>query len=500
MSFGFNQIRWDTTEKIAVKEVVVKTAISEMESGGATKILDIIADGKLMSLEAAENTARVFGRVNFKLLYTDKEGEIRGLDYFADFNESITVEGLCGKLYGKISVIDVDTSISGGIKISAAVEITLFSITGDEVRCLVDADENFYVEKRKMECRRFVTSFVSSFPVTDDYDTGTDVMKILLSDASCYLDSAVAGMDNVMFTGGVTAAVTYLADDQMIVAPFNIAFSEEIEAEGIAIGQSLQADCNIKNIKVTLTGIEGSNIIRLEAEVEVYCKAFEPVVEEIVGDIFSVENELVEKRAETVGNVFGGSRYFDDNLTGIAELPPDSAPAKNIIGVPSCRNNVAQAVADNGKVIIEGVFSATILYEDENGAQGIDYEMPYSLPFNAEDVSENDILTGVGAVTKVAVKIKRDREIEITAGLTFSVESIVAASCCYIEEIAVGDEKDVNKSAVSVFIAEEGESVWDAAKALSARPDDIKKQNPDLTEPFKEGDKIFYYRRINFEF
>ena len=72
--------------------------------------------------------------------------------------------------------------------------------------------------------------------------------------------------------------------------------------------------------------------------------------------------------------------------------------------------------------------------------------------------------------------------------------------CEYISTIELGAEKDVNKSAVSVYIAEDGESVWDAAKALSARPDEIRAQNSDLKEPFNAGDKVFFFRRINFDF
>ena len=70
----------------------------------------------------------------------------------------------------------------------------------------------------------------------------------------------------------------------------------------------------------------------------------------------------------------------------------------------------------------------------------------------------------------------------------------------YIAEAEVGEKIEVNKSAVSVFVADEGDTLWDAAKALSARPDDIQSQNPDARAPFKEGQKLFYFREISFEF
>ena len=84
-----------------------------------TKILDVSADGKIISLDNQNGAARVFGRVNFKVLYLNGDGETRGLDYFADFTEVIQNDSLSGRLYAQIAVIDVDTSISGGIRLNA---------------------------------------------------------------------------------------------------------------------------------------------------------------------------------------------------------------------------------------------------------------------------------------------------------------------------------------------------------------------------------------------
>lgn len=500
MSFGFNQIKWDSLQKIATKEVVVKTSVGDAESGGASKVLNVEAGGKLMSLDAAGDTARVFGRVNFKLLYIDNQGEIRGLDYFADFNESIQIEGLSGKIYARIAVIDVDTSLNGGIKLTAAVELSLYSVTEKDIKCLSEADEEYYVEKGVMKCQKFVTSFVSPFSVSDEFDTKTDVQKVALFESKAYITDVNAGMGNVLVSGSVTACVTYIADDAVKTAEFSVPYSEEFGDSMLNIGQSLSADAAVKSSRVVLTGIEGSNVIKIEAEIEITVKAYETVEEEIVGDIFSVTHELLEKRESAGGSIFKGFRSFCDGISGTAVLDGAMPPALEVIGTLSCRNSVAQAVADGDKIIIEGVFSGTVLYRDENGLSSVELEVPYSLPFAYEGIGKEDTVSAAGAVIRASAKLKRDREIEVTAELCFMTEVMSPAECEYISEISVGEEKDINKSAVSVYIAEEGETIWDAAKALSARPDDIRAQNPELNTPLKEGDRIFFYRQINFEF
>lgn len=500
MNFRFNEIKWDTANKIAEKEVAVRTSVSEMESGGATKVLDVLADARIVSLDATGNSARVFGRVNFKLLYLNNDGEIRGLDYFADFSETVQTENLNGKLYGQIAVIDTDTSIGGGIKLNAVVKITLFSVCSDMKKCLVGADDDVYVENKKMRCQRFCTSINTSFTVSDDYDTKTDVMKILLTRADAYVEKATAGMGNVLLTGAVNATVTYLAGDKLTVTDFHIPYSEEFQADGVEIGQKLEADVTVKNVRVVLTGVEGANVIRIEAEVEANVKAYDVAEEEVVKDVFSITHELNEKRAVASGGIHRGFEFYKDDVSGIAALTENMPSALEVIGVTHSENNVARAYSESGKIVIEGVFGATVLYRDENGVSSVNLEVPYSLPFMNEGSDESDTVTANGVVLYVSSKLKREKEIEVNATLGFMTGSIGTCSAEYIEEIEEGREKEVNKSAVSVFVAEEGDTIWDASKALSARPDDIMAQNPELTTPFREGQKVFYYREISFEF
>ena len=247
---------------IRVGEVVVdvhadKLGIELSESSTAadvTKILDVSADGKIISLDNQNGAARVFGRVNFKVLYLNGDGETRGLDYFADFTEVIQNDSLSGRLYAQIAVIDVDTSISGGIRLNAVVKITLYRVAENDKKCLVGADDDVYVENTAMKCQRFITSMNAPFTVTDEYDTKTDVAKILLTRAGTYVDAATAGMGNVLLSGASDVTVTYLANDKVYVKDFHIPYSEEFAADGVEIGQKLSAEVVVKNARVVIAG------------------------------------------------------------------------------------------------------------------------------------------------------------------------------------------------------------------------------------------------------
>ncbi|MEG2274533.1 MAG: hypothetical protein RSC44_04290, partial [Clostridia bacterium] len=67
----------------------------------------------------------------------------------------------------------------------------------------------------------------------------------------------------------------------------------------------------------------------------------------------------------------------------------------------------------------------------------------------------------------------------------------------YIKNIEIGAEKEQNTSGLSLYLASDGDEMWDICKALTATPEDIVVQNPTLETPLKQGEKVIYFRAIN---
>ena len=62
--------------------------------------------------------------------------------------------------------------------------------------------------------------------------------------------------------------------------------------------------------------------------------------------------------------------------------------------------------------------------------------------------------------------------------------------------MVAGAEKEQNTAAISLYIAQEGDTMWELCKALTATPDEIMGQNPALTVPLKEGERVVYFRAL----
>lgn len=504
MNFNLDTILSDKIEKIAEGEVAVETKIAESE-GGIDKVLTLIADSRILSVEAIGNEVAASGRVNFKLIYLSSAGELKNLDYFSDFVEKLTAENAQGKLFAKAGVIDTSVVFSGGIKLTAVLALNVFAVKTCEGKCLKEVDESLYTEKSEIKLQKYITSIKQSVDLADSIEAKAQIQKVLLLDTSAIVTDVNVGVDNVLISGTAKATITFTADDEIRLANFTLPFSEEIACEGLIIGQKVSARTEIKSGKVILSGVEGENELGIEMVVELILRVFGVSTNQIVSDVFSTAVELETSKTQMTQTVLCGAQSFSSKLTGMVSLEDEMSAISDLIGITSSKNNIAKVMRSEAEgkteLIIEGVVTASILYRDENGINSIEANLPYSETFALTgDMAFSVEFSADGIVLDISAKAKRDREIEVSAALSFMTEGESTVVADLISDIAEGAEKEQNKSAVSIFIAEEGEGIWEAAKALSARPDQIAQQNPELELPFKGGEKVIFYRQLSCTF
>lgn len=94
------------------------------------------------------------------------------------------------------------------------------------------------------------------------------------------------------------------------------------------------------------------------------------------------------------------------------------------------------------------------------------------------------------------IRRKKSGETEAEGTLKLSFRAYESREWSYLSEATVGEEYPENDSGFSVFMTEAGEDLWQVAKRLNCAPEDLKKSNPDLEFPLKEGERIYVYRQI----
>ena len=118
------------------------------------------------------------------------------------------------------------------------------------------------------------------------------------------------------------------------------------------------------------------------------------------------------------------------------------------------------------------------------------------MQFDKEGVTPSDILCGSALATDCSHKVKRDREVELTANIVLSVCSKTPVENVVIKSLEEGESLQPNTSAISVYIPSKGESIWQVAKTLGMPIESIMDQNPTLGDIMQGDERIVIYREL----
>ena len=94
---------------------------------------------------------------------------------------------------------------------------------------------------------------------------------------------------------------------------------------------------------------------------------------------------------------------------------------------------------------------------------------------------------------------KRGRELFVDGKIKASAWFNKTVANAIISDIQRGEEISPNSSAIEIYFAVSGQTLWDIAKDLKVPENVLKNQNPELIEPFNGGEKIIYYNQKTVE-
>lgn len=488
--FRYEKLNASSIIVAPVIERVVEFSPSGLDAGDVARVLSLAVDGRAVSVEAGDGYAAVAGRVNFRLVYQDRDGAPRGVDYNADFNLRADGDFLAGdSVEAAVGVVEADVRTGERVVLTAVIGVRVQAVRRSEEECLVDA-EKCYKTVESVAVPSLVASKTVGVSVTGEEDAG-DVDAVLLADAEAVVTSARAESGKIVAEGKVRAAVTFTEDGEIRTGEIVVPFSEEVLADGVEEGDAVTASVTVRSSGIVLAGVPGANIIRFDGELALRVGAVRCCESDVIADMFMLTNEVELVRESRKFLFFGGMKYVTESVSGTASLE-DRAPAESVIAVPYARCYAAKAEPVEGGALVEGVLTADVIYRSENGIESVRAEVPYSVEI------EGDLGADVRATCFVeSIKAKARRgELDIEAEVGILLSGVRSVDAEFISSVAVGEEKERNDSALSLYITQEGDGMWDVCKALTATPDELIAQNPALSDPVTPGTRVLFFRSL----
>ena len=477
-------------------ERVVEFSPPGIDMQNIAKVLSLAVEAKCNSQDVYEGYAQIGGRTNFRLCYLDREGTPRTADYNADFTVRVDGEFMADDSANcTIKVVESDIQATDTLLLSAVLEVSVCAQRREEIEALTNA-EQCYKTRRKIFLPSFIASKATAAPFEDELEVGGEISAVLGLNVNCAIKRAEAIDGGALVAAGVYALVTYVEGGAIKQREFTMNIEEEINLDGVQAGDSILVNASVKSSKIILQGVTDDNVIKVEGELQFKIQAFRCSEIDVIDDMFTLTNEVSVTRESKDYVCFDGCGFFSENVSGTAILGDNRAPVIEVSALPYARCYTSKAYVDEeGKLAVEGIVNADVIYTDENGYNSVRTEIPFALSIASVQPFSKTVKVCC-AIEGISAKVRREREIDIDVRLGVEVCGYSSVTAEYISAVEVGEEKPQNTSALSLYIANEGDEILDLCKALTAMPEQIIAQNPTLQFPLKEGDRVLYFRQM----
>lgn len=493
---SYNTIKSNTVYKLLPNQTVVEARLMP-EGGEIAKILAINAQCQIVSSEAVSGEARYSGRVRLEVMYSDGEGSVRTMTNTSEFADKIVNDALSplDDIILTCDCLDTDTvSISPTeVRIRTVVEVRGIVIAGEQLAYLDKAPE-LYTQKEEIAYDSLIARPSGDIQISEETEV-KGAARYLMCDATPTLTDVRAGLNIITATGTVSVnAMFYNTDGMLTNKIFNYDFAQEFEADGAREGDTVIGEASMKShTDIFDAPSEGGEdgAFKFDAALHFRGFVFKAMRVEAIVDAFSVTNEVMITGEGCELGKFTELKPMKTRIEGTAALT--EGEADSVLAVCCGRINVANAYADNGRVILEGVVSASVVYlnADKSGISSVVVEVPYSAGFNSDCSGE---VSAAGTVVSMSARVRRGNEIELTAEAVFNARCYNTTTQYVLKNVELGGPRG-RMCAIAIHIAAPGESIWDVAKNLCTTPETILSQNNGLKLPLMGGERILLYRQ-----
>ena len=290
--------------------------------------------------------------------------------------------------------------------------------------------------------------------------------------------------DNKVIVGGVLDLnpIAYTYEGELVeLDKIGLDFTQFIEVPGVCEGMKEEAMVEIVDLNYVFKQNEENNISSLEVDctARAKVKVSEDVTREVLQDAYSPDRTLkFESRNVDLNKVVSsGSEFF--NIRDTIKNTTDDIQIKEVVNVDS-NIIVENSHFDGNKNIIEGIVLIDILYTPVEGLRPV-YRLTEEIPFT-HDIEMDNVKETTNAFNNVSIDriefdLNRD-QIDVTIKVRRYCEALDKKKDSFIIKGEDQGPVDLSKRpSITLYIAREGDKLWNIAKKYNTTIDDIAEIN-----------------------
>lgn len=461
-------------------------------------ILDVISNSGVICIykkEILDGKIRLDGSVNTYIMYLSdtQENQVRSLNTNLDFTQIIDMEkarsnmsldlnirlkGLeCKVLNGRKinmkAILEIDCKVSSNETVEYIKEINNLS----DIQCL----------SRDFEVNSLVGIGNTKVFAKDtlDIDQTDNLVEIMKTDLKITNRETKISYNKVLIKSDLQIKLIYLTDDNRInMKEATIPIVGFIDLPNISEEHSCDVKYEIKNIIIKPNNVEEHSIY-VEAEIQVYCEAYENKNLQIIQDLYSPTLDLnfTQKNIKVMQK-----KQIKQQICSIREkqIIPEIGNKKiydvEVMPVIQEQTILKDRIMYNGEIKLNFIFASS-----KNGIDTKAISLPFSFSMDFEGIESDSNIDTVIEINMQNFVIMPDESIEIKIDLNFTAISGKDSNISIIDEVnPEAQNRSACKYSMIIYFVKPGDTLWNIAKKFGNTVEDISRvngiENPDILQ------------------
>ena len=441
----------------------------------------------LNSAEVASGRTSYGGRLICTVVYADESGALCRIQKGAEFSHHHDDERFAPAQHCDCQLSAERTQLK---REGSSYVVSI--VVGAQISVFESAQRSFISDVEGAVCRREegklfnAVSFSGESEVDDDFDcVASDIL--VPSARALVLDCNVkTGLIEV--SGEIYLTLLAVRDGSPVGLDRVIPFKAEISCEEAVLPRRGVARAEIKDMSVDCRVNEDSGKcdVDFNATLAIFGRFCEEEQVTFVSDLFSAESQIVVTRSDERENIFTDLKVYSERVSGLC-----ATKAKVDYTCSFLATALPEVEFSRTEGGIEGSVSATLIYSQGGEIHSTQVSLPFAVKLSG--LSAGDCAINI-AVCGISIRQRAEGECEAEAVLKITAEDGAENCVSYLTEVQEGEAREVNDSAISVYIPTAGDDLWETAKKLLSPPESIQATNPELKFPLTGKERILIFR------
>ena len=482
-----------------ISEKIKAECKTDRDCAEIKKVLSVSAKVFGLEKELTETGVKYGGKLVFYFCYLDEDGAVKKIECANEFVGSLKAEAISDKeVYLTVEPLKCEWDVSGATLILSATLEVKAEISGTIKLNALVGGEGLIVERKDAEYFKGYGIKRTTYPVEAEFEVGYQVLEVLSQRVEAIVSSVQAGVGCIIVDGEIFLSLLLLQNREnsdIIKEEKSVGFRLELDCEDAVPKMSAGAKIQVRSFKtdVKVEPEQQKSTINLSSVLELVGECFSKERISVVSDAFNEKENLTLIKedfscscplAQVVAPLKITGRSVQDEIPVSARITASYAEKITLTEI----NLIEEGVE------LIGVLSMKAFLKDGDGKV---FTMNAETPFKEVlEIGVNQVPQVKFVVSKSGAKIVSNTELEIYAQAECVLQTTSCACAEIVADISTCGEKQVCDKAVSVYIAQKGESLWELAKRLNVCPESIIKNNIELQFPLSGEERIVVYRQI----